>query len=249
MPPGLQQQRILITRPKHKLARFAEQIAEHGGQAIPFATIEIVPHTPQFADGMSHLDYPIVIFISANAVHYAHQAGLLWSKDQQLGAVGSATAEALTEHGYQTSLLSDSDHSSEGLLELPALQNLDDRMVLIVRGVGGRERLARELRERGAEVDYLEVYQRQPPSADPTDLTRCLVDGSCDWITASSGEGLKNLLSMLPESVHDRVLSTPLVVVSERMVKIAQKLGFDGRIEVAEGADNQSVIDAIAKAL
>jgi uroporphyrinogen-III synthase len=45
-------------------------------------------------------------------------------------------------------------------------------------------------------------------------------------ITISSGEALQNLLSMLDESSAVLLRKLPLVVVSERIRHLAQKLGF-----------------------
>ncbi len=247
---SLQHQHILITRPAHKQAEFSKMITALGGTAIAFATIEVVTKPPKLPQGHNHKDYPLVIFISANAVNYAHRAGLIWSPKQQLGAVGTATATALDALGYHVALLPKTSHNSEGLLALPALQAVQATSILIVRGEGGREHLANQLRARGAQVDYAEVYRRQAPSSDAQIVTQVFLgnndNAGCNWITASSGEGLKNLLSMLPPKVHDRVLSTALVVVSTRMVKIAQTLGFNGPIRVAKNASNQAIIEAIA---
>ncbi len=55
--------------------------------------------------------------------------------------------------------VSDSEH----LLRLPALQNVEQQQVLILRGNGGRELIKDALVRRGAKVHYSETYKRIHP--------------------------------------------------------------------------------------
>ena len=58
--------------------------------------------------------------------------------------------------------------NTEALLKLPELHQIDGQRFLILRGVGGRETLATQLRARGAHVDYAECYRRVEPILDAT---------------------------------------------------------------------------------
>ena len=70
---------------------------------------------------------------------------------------------------------------SEHLLSHASLQAVDGKNVIIMRSQSGRELLGDTLRERGAKVDYLCVYNRiphEPTLADLEDLgifKRCVV--------------------------------------------------------------------------
>jgi uroporphyrinogen-III synthase len=157
---------VLVTRPKEQAADLVAAIDAAGGHSIVFPVIEIAPRSPQEIEtelaGRANPD--IVIFISRNAVEH----GLAWSGDGAIAAVGPATAAAIEAAARIVDIRPASGFDSESLLEEPALREVRGKTIRIIRGSGGRELLATTLRERGAEVDYLEVYARRLPDyAEP----------------------------------------------------------------------------------
>jgi uroporphyrinogen-III synthase len=135
-------------------------------------------------------------------------------------------------------------HDSEALLALPQLQDLSGQRILIIRGVGGRELLCETLRARGAAVNYAEVYQRTRPDSDTRDILAAWAQGAVDVVTVTSGEALQNLVAMLGEPGRGRLLTTPLVVVSGRMVQQALALGFTSP-RLAEAAGDAALMAAL----
>jgi len=162
----------------------------------------------------------------------------------QLAAIGAATARVLAGHGLRVSLVPGQEsYDSEGLLALPELVDMSGRRVLILRGEGGRELLAEELRGRGAQVDYAEVYRRALPMTDPGPLIERWVR-DVQVVLASSVEVLENLTDLLGEPGRDLLRATPLVVVSQRMAARAQGLGC-ARLISASGASDDQVVQAL----
>ena len=106
-----------------------------------------------------------IIFISANAAEIglpiiAKRYPLL-PENLEFLAVGQQTADIFCEYNYSVSF-PQKQPNTEGLLaELPQLQNLQGKKVLILRGGQGRQTLGEELVQRGAMVEYCELYQRQ----------------------------------------------------------------------------------------
>lgn len=236
---------VLVTRAAHQSAGLCRLIDAHGGRAVAFPAVEIAPPADSgTATGLLRQAWDIAIFISPNAVTFA---GRLLGAERlsvaRLGAVGQATAEALALAGYPVDLVPEGRYDSEGLLALPALQRMEGRSVLIVRGEGGRPLLGDSLRARGAKVGYAEVYRRIRPEADSASLIGRW-STQIDLVTVTSGELLDNLVGMLGEAGWPLLRRTPLLVISERMREAAERRGFDCVLQAA-GADDAALMDAI----
>ncbi|MCQ8130902.1 uroporphyrinogen-III synthase, partial [Methylomonas rivi] len=120
--------------------------------------------------------------------------------------------------------------------------------VTIVRGVGGREKLAQTLRDRGAEVAYLEVYRRRLPDTGKDELLQTLRQEQLDAVTITSGEALQNLLAMLEPAAASLLRKRPLVVASGRIGQLALELGFE-RIAVSLQPTDAAILETLTTLL
>lgn len=230
MNPGLNGATVLVTRPAAQADNLCRLIQQQHGKAFRFPTLEIHAEAVSEAKMDKAAGSDWLIFTSSNAVDFALKAfGGKMSRLQtvMLAAVGKATATALQNAGLHINCVPDTEFNSEGLLAEPAMQQVAGQRIMIVRGVGGREQLARTLRSRGAEVEYLEVYRRCLPGTDNGELLQALHSGRLRAITITSGEALQNLLAMLGEPAADLARKQPLVVVSDRIRQLALELGFE----------------------
>ncbi len=240
---------VLVTRPAAQAAGLCHLIEQAGGRAIPFPTIEILPSAhPEPARGLLAEPWDLLIFVSRNAVEQALPLlpATRLPSGPELGAVGAATAKALAEADRPPDLVPSEGYDSESLLALPRLADMRGRRVLIVRGEGGRPLLGDTLAARGAEVAYAEVYRRALPGADAASLL-IRWDSDVQLVTATSGEVLDNLCTLLGEEGRERLLATPLAVVSERTAAAARALGFP-RVEIAERATDEDLLAALCRA-
>ena len=238
---------VLVTRPAHQADALCEMIEQVHGRPVRLATIAIDPtKNPHIAKAILAKPCDVMIFVSANAVDHAFP--LLPDEipvDMAIGAVGQATAQRLAETGLDPTLVPDTRFDSEGLLAIPALHRLQGKRVVIVRGLSGRPLLGDTLTERGAEVDYAEVYTRTLPHRD----TRNLVRGwtrMVDIVTTTSNESLDNLFTMLGDDGAQLLQTTPLVVVSERAAAHAKRRGCR-HVHLAESALNGKLLEAICE--
>ena len=185
---------IVITRPTGPSRQLSEALQncllksgitkEHSPKIISLPLLTIVPKNE---DGLSHQMIQALqsadhaIFVSPNAIECTLR--LLEKPWQDLsnhvipiGVMGGSSMEALKNHGIGTEnaptpviLPQDKAHwDSEGLwLELQKLQwNWSGKKVLIFKGEGGRDWLAETLKNAGAQVEAISVYQRVPLALD-----------------------------------------------------------------------------------
>ena len=81
----------------------------------------------------------------------------------RVAAIGPGTARAFAEHGVAADVVPERS-VAEGMVE--ALAELPVERALIARGSGGRDVLPDALRERGAHVDVLALYETVPEPLD-----------------------------------------------------------------------------------
>ena len=236
---------VLITRPAAQAEGLCRLVEAAGGRPIRFPAIAIEPVADREpARKLLAQDWDLILFVSRNAVEQALPLfpNRRLPAESQLGVIGAATAQALTLAGRAPDLMPDGRFDSESLLALPELAG---RRVLIVRGVGGRGLLGDTLVERGARLAYAEVYQRTLPVTDAAPLlTHWRRD--VQLVTATSGEVLDNLLTLIGWNGRDLLLNTPLVVASGRIGKAATGLGFS-RVELANGASDAAMLAALCR--
>jgi uroporphyrinogen-III synthase len=191
--------------------------------------------------------YHIVIFISPNAVRYGLELldGASLPGNPRIAAVGKGTARALQAAGFDVDLLPGERFDSEALLQLKELRQLQGRRVLIMRGNGGRALLGDNLRQRGADVVYAEVYRRECPSTDAGPLLERWSE-EVQLVTVTSIEILENLTTMLGPRGRKLLLATPLVVVSERIGRKAGSLGHE-TIILARRAEDHAIVEAVCQ--
>ena len=238
---------VLVTRARHQAEPLCQLIEACGGTPIRLPAVEILATPPNnFAQVIEHCD--IVIFISLNAVCFGLQALPTHTipNGVKVAAVGKATARRLTESGITVDIVPPQAADSEALLEQPELQQVAGSRILIVRGNGGRELLADTLKQRGARVNYAEVYKRNYPKSDiPPTLIGQWKD-QIQVVTVTSIDLLNNLITLLGEHGRPLLLQTPLLVISRRMRERALALGFQTVI-LSEGAHDQAIIDALCQ--
>lgn len=246
MSDDLKQYTVLVTRPAHQAEQLCDLIEQQGWCAIRFPTLEIAAiENKKISQQLSTLkQWHWLIFISSNAVNFALKAnnGKIDSfKQCSIVAVGKATAETLRSAGLFVDLVPENNFNTEGLLATPEMNQITGQSCLIVRGNGGRETLADRLRERGAKVDYMEVYNRTVPVADGAIVIEKLQQGCLHAITITSGDALKNLMAITSTKVHDKLRAVPLIVISNRIKVLAKEIGFK-TIVVTDGPGDAAII-------
>lgn len=250
--PRLAGLRVLVTRPRHQSAALAKRIEAHGGTAIRFPVIEILPARDVEAARaiMAAIDdYDLAIFISPNAVEHGLAMAPSAPRRARVAAVGETSAAALETAGIAGVLHPADGASSEALLALPELgaDSMSGSRVVIVRGEGGRGLLGCTLSKRGAEVTYAEVYRRARPAVDAGEVAERGRAGGIDAIVVTSVEGIENLFEMLGSDNAQWLAHAGYVVASERVASRARALGVREEPLVADGAGDEALVEALIR--
>lgn len=242
---------VLVTRPVHQAGHLCSLIQTAGGNVVRCPAIEILPPLDsetarQQLSQLKHFD--LAVFVSVNAVESALSlaAPIKLPNKLQLVAIGISTASCLEKHGYTDVIHPQKKFDSEALLATDAFKDIAGKHVAIIRGDSGREWLAAQLEKEGAVVERIAVYRRRPPSDSGKVLQQGLQDGDISIITVTSNEGLENLTQMAGRLRH-KLLRLPLVVLSARNRDYALKLGYTGKIEIANQASNNAVLEALIR--
>lgn len=240
--------KVLLTRPEGRNQSMVNALNERGIDhwVTPLLHVEATsPVRINTSHPLSHTD--IIICISANAVTFADNAlapfSKAWPKVQYF-AVGHATWEALDRVGISALEAPDDCQQTEGLLTLASLQDIKGKNITIIRGVGGREALAEQLTERGANVHYWEVYQRGCPPLDGQQITQQWQAFGIDTIVITSGEVLKNLINIVPKELFSWLRSCHIIVPSNRVEAQAHAFGIT-RVTNANAANSKAVLNAL----
>ncbi|WP_455234948.1 uroporphyrinogen-III synthase [Thiogranum longum] len=242
---------VLVTRPAHQAETLCELIEQQGGKALRFPVLDIVDpiDTRPLMDIINRLErYDCAVFISANAVNRALTRILArreWPSTVKIAVIGKRSAAELEHFGLRADLCPRQEFNSEALLRLEQMHNVSGKRFVIFRGDGGREYLADTLRERGAIVDYVEAYRRVRPEPVMGDLLMRWRAGEVNIVVVNSNESLHNLFDMLGDDGRPLLVETPLLVVSERMIPLAQQLGLREPPQIAENATDQAVLKAL----
>lgn len=236
--------RLLVTRFAPHAQRLTALLNAHGVVAFAQPLLQ-VQQTAEFDNARCIFTnkYDYIIAVSHNAVDYTDKAlaNTNWPNCQYF-AVGKGTQAKLNNATGQQVIIPEKLFSSEGLLALTQLADLQNKKVLILRGVGGRELLKETLTERGAIVEYYQPYQRITVDFCASSEVKKWQLKKINGVIISSIELLQRLLSVVPESEHKWLKTLTIYAPSKRITDRAELLGWS-ECRVISGISDQQVIN------
>jgi len=157
--------------------------------------------------------------------------------DTTIAAIGPGTAQALSEHGIAADIVPER-FVAEALAE--ALQRVEvaGSKALVARAAEARDVLPEALRERGADVDVVALYEtvRGEPGDAAVEAAR-----SADYVTFTSSSTVRNLT----EALGDRFPSGARIVsIGPVTSEAARDAGLDVHVE-AERHDIDGLVAAL----
>lgn len=243
--PSLRGRVVVITRPAGTASALARRVRACGGVPLllPGLSLRVSDDPALPAKMRAALGGGLLVFASPAAVRFAAALTPLRTRATVL-AVGQGTAQALRRHGVSAQAPARQD--SEGLLELPAMQNLRGRRVTLIGAPGGRGLLREQLVARGAQLRELHVYQRVSPRLGRRHVEAVQALPRSARVLLSSADALHNLERGLPAAAWSRLRAAVTVVSSERLARTACEAGFT-RIFQAESALAADMLGAAAR--
>ncbi len=200
--------RIVITRAREGLGKFANILRSHGASVVEFPTIEIAP-PESFEELDSSLrnlkDYQWIVFTSQNGVKgfwermKIHNLDARELKGVKIAAVGPETAREIEEWGVRVDFLPKeyrTEKIAEGLLEVKG------KKILLPRAKGAGKVLSEKLAEKGAKVKVVEAYQikrREILFEEKEGLCHLLEERKIQVITFTSSSTVNNFVGLFSE--------------------------------------------------
>ena len=195
--------RIIVTRARAQASDFAECLESYGAAVIQFPTIETqpIPDNAALDKAIDQLAmYNWVIFTSVNAVGYFYCHLREKGKDtRSLGnaricAVGPKTVAALDQIGIRADYV---PSQSRGVVVGAELEDVKGQKILLPRTSIAADDLPNGLRDRGAVVDAIPIYETVKAGAEEREAIEAdLHNGQINMVTFTSSSTVTNFLEM-----------------------------------------------------
>ena len=194
---------ILVTQAESQSERFTSLLKRKGARVLVCPTIEIHPYKdPAHQDIFKQLEaYDWVVFMSQNAVHYfferLKELNLKKTKlrGKRVAALGKTTREALKSNKLRVHLVP-TIYKSESLASA-FKGKIEDKRFLIVSAREGRTVLHEALKNKGALVDSLHLYETVMPTHHAASLMKYVCEERIDAVTFTSPSTVNNFVKLL----------------------------------------------------
>jgi uroporphyrinogen III methyltransferase/synthase len=193
---------VVVTRARAQASGLAATLRDLGAEVLELPAIRIEPQldSAEVREAASAIGlYELVCLTSPNGVHLLFEAIERAGLDARalagvtVAAIGPGTSRALAEHGVLADVVPER-FVAEALVEALAGVEVEGQRVLVARAAEARDVLPDALRERGAEVDVVALYEtvREQPDAEVIEAAQ-----AADYVTFTSSSTVTNLTAAL----------------------------------------------------
>lgn len=236
---------ILVTRPQEQAAHLMHLLGAEGANPIWFAPIEICPDSQLLLQlPAQFLAAEIVFFVSPSAIEIA--APYL-DFSQFLGSlvcVGKPSADKLQALSQHKVYYPSAGNDSEAVLDLGLWQGVVGKNVLIIKGEGGRTKLAQQLQKLGAKVNKISIYRRQEKQLDWDGWLNLAYKQHISAVCVTSSAIAQSLFMQAPKEAQQILKSLLYLTPHTRITQSLQQLGVTNAVTCKAGDENmvQSLI-------
>jgi uroporphyrinogen III methyltransferase/synthase len=208
--------RIVVTRSRAQASELAASLTAAGAQVDQFPTIDIHP-----VEDVKELDFRLdrisdfawIVFTSVNGVRIFFERLFERGMDTrslsgvQIAVIGKATGLETARYGINPDLVPD-QFTSEGTIEAFRSQAIDvkGKKVLLPGSAIAREYIPRKLREMGAIIEQVAVYENRQPRYS-REQVEALFDPLPDLVTFTSSSTVEHFVSICTTLGLDPLLS------------------------------------------
>ena len=209
--------RVVVTRARAQASGLAARLRDLGAEVVelPAIRIEARIDSAEVRQAVESIrDYSLVCVTSPNGADLLFDALAGGGATAQAGAtdttasldaralagatvaaIGPGTRRALARHGIAADIVPER-FVAEALVEALAAVEIEGKRVLVARAAEARDVLPDALRERGAEVDVVSLYEtvREQPDAEAIEAAQ-----GADYVTFTSSSTVTNLTEALGE--------------------------------------------------
>ncbi|HVS66213.1 MAG TPA: uroporphyrinogen-III synthase [Thermoanaerobaculia bacterium] len=235
---GLAGRRIVVTRSEAQARVLCRRLEELGAEPVPFPVIRFEPieppELPEIVAELGRLDWLVLTSVNAVERFFAlleqtrpGAVADLASGSAAVAVVGDATARALEQHGIAPRAVPE-EFRGEALVE--CLGELTGRRVLLPRSRIGRPEIARALRERGALVREIAIYDTVRAQPGPEALAE--LRRGIDAVTFTSPSSVRSFLAILEDAGLDRgiVADSAIACIGPVTAQEARSLGLSPEV-------------------
>jgi uroporphyrinogen III methyltransferase / synthase len=227
--------RVVVTRARAQASGLASTLRELGAEVVELPAIRIEPRiaSEEVRRAIDSIHtYALICLTSPNGADLlfeaVHEAGLdaRALANATVAAIGPGTARALLRHGIDADVVPER-FVAEALVDALGRIEVANRPVLVARAAEARDVLPDALRERGAEVDVVALYEtlRETPGEDEVEAAQ-----SADYVTFASSSTVRNLT----EALGDRFPSAARIVsIGPATSEAVRAVGLEVHVEAA----------------
>jgi len=194
-------ERLELRSPDPAVCPFLRALDDKDELALPIAAPDALNRCAALREAIpqSLRQQELVCLTSPNGVRLLFEAMESAGLDARalagvtVAAIGPGTARALAEHGVLVDVVPER-FVAEGLIEALEDEEISGARVLVARAAEARDVLPDALRERGAEVDVVPLYETVREQPDDQEIEAAQ---SADYVTFTSSSTVTNLTEAL----------------------------------------------------
>ncbi len=249
----LKEKSILITRPLDQSVQLKDSLEQLGAIVAALPAIHIVPASSWNAvdRAISNIiSYDAVILTSVNAATYfLNRMRLVAEKmfisltEKPVYAVGEKTKRAVDGFGLEGTVLQGSQDARSLSIALAGM-DVRGKKFLFPKGNLASTEIPTTLRENGADVDEVIVYETRTPSeADSTALNEMFSRKGIDVVVFFSPSSINNFFSIVP---RNSLRQAKIAVIGKTTASAAKKAGLSVDI-IADKPSTEELVSAIVR--